>query len=150
MVRLCIPFEIEHAKSIIKGEHKRDQENWVEPTIVEQWAQAWSGKLWAYTITADGIPVCCAGLALQEWHKAEAWALFSSEFKKHKLFIYRFVKAGLDASFHENKLVRVQATIDPQYPENVKWIEKLGFEYEGRLRRFGSEGQDMLMYARLN
>lgn len=149
MDRRCIPFKIEHARYIIEQEHKRDQEEWIEKPEFEQWAEAWKDHLWAYTVTVDGIPVACAGVALQEWHKAEAWAIFSSDFKAHKLFIYRFIKAGITESFREHKLVRLQSTIDPQFPENIKWIETLGFEYEGRLRNYGPQGQDYLMYSRI-
>ena len=139
---------MKHLKYIIESEKKRDLESWVDTSVVDQWIKAWEGRLWAYSVLVDGIPVACAGVALQEWNKAEAWAVFSSDFKKHKLFIYRHIKAGLTASFHENKLKRVQATIDPQYPENIVWIEKLGFQYEGRLRNYGPQNQDYLMYAR--
>jgi len=148
MDRLCVPFEFDHAKYIIMKEHKRDQEEWIEPPIVDQWSKAWAGKLWAFTLLVDGEPTACAGIALQEWNKAEVWAIFSSTFKQHKLFIYRFIKKGIAAAFHGHKLVRIQATIDPRYPENRPWIEHLGFEYEGALGKYGNEGQDMLMYAR--
>lgn len=140
---------MEHAK-IITGENSRNQESWVEPSIIERWAKAWAGKNWAYTLIVDGVPVVCAGILLQDWNNGEAWALFSSSYKQHKLYLYRMIKAALRAAFHENGLVRIQATIDTQYPENVKWIESLGFEYEGRLRKFGMQGQDYLMYSRLN
>lgn len=149
MVRICVPFKIEHAKYIVEKENKRDQEAWVEPPIVDNWCKQWEGKLWAYTVLVDGEPVACGGLALMEWQKAEAWAVFSSDFKKHILFIYKIIKLGLKASFHELNLRRIQTTIDPQYPENITWIEKLGFEYEGRLRKYGNAGQDMLIYSRL-
>lgn len=150
MDRLIVPFELDHVRCIIKNEHKRDQETWIEPPIIDQWAKAWENKLWAFTLLVNNEPIACAGIALQEWSKAEAWAIFSSEFRNYKFIIYKFIKKGLAAAFHEHKLVRIQATIDPRYPENVPWIEKLGFEYEGRLRKWGPEGQDFLMYSRLS
>jgi RimJ/RimL family protein N-acetyltransferase len=110
------------------------------------------GRIWAYTLMVDDVPVACIGLVLQEWGKAEAWALFSNSFRDHILTIYRLIKVGLKMAFHEKNLRRIQATIDPSYPETVKWMESLGFECEGRLKNYGpgENHPDHLMYARTN
>lgn len=142
-------FEISHAMQIISN-NVRDQESWAEPDFVNKWYNAWEGKLYAYTLISDGVPVACAGLSLMEWEKAEAWALFSGDFQKHKLNIYRTIKLGLNAAFHDKKLVRIQATIDPRWTVNVKWIESLGFQYEGRLRKWGPDHGDHLLYSKVN
>ncbi len=143
-------FKIEHARAII-AENVREQEKWASLDFTDKWFKAWDGKLRAYTLIVDGVPIACVGLALQEWGKAEAWTLLSASFKDHKLTIYRMIKAGL-AMVLGKDLVRVQATIDPSYPDTVRWIESLGFEYEGRLKKFGPPPMhgDFLMYARTN
>lgn len=150
MDRKIVPFEGKHVKYIIGSEHKRDQEDWVQPPIIDQWLKAWEGKLWAFTAMIDGIPIACGGISLQEWNKAEVWAVFSSSFKQHKLFIYRFIKTAIVEGIKKFNIIRLQATIDPQYPENIKWIESLRFEYEGILRKYGPQNQDYWMYSRLS
>ncbi len=149
MDKQWVEFEIEHARQIIE-KNGRLQERWAKPDFVDTWAKAWQGKLQAYTLMVDGVPVASIGLALQEWNKAEAWALFSADFAKYTLTIYRMIKAGLNYALLNMNLVRIQATIDPGFPETVRWIESLGFKYEGTLRKYGPEHQPYLMYARTN
>lgn len=148
MVKVCVPFKPEHARYIIEHNARR-QEDWLDKSVADQWVEQWGDKVWAYTVLVDGEPIACAGIALQEWSRGEAWALFSEKFYQHKLFIYKLIKKALPAAFHECKLRRIQAIIDTDYPENKKWIEKLGFEYEGRMKQWGPNGQDFLIYARL-
>jgi len=146
MNRQWIEFDVKHARHIIE-ENRRPQEQWAEPDFVDQWHRAWQGKILAYTLLVDGAPVACMGIVLQEWNKAEAWALFATSFSKHILTIYKVAKAGLDLAFKKYKITRIQATIDPGWPGTVRWIESLGFEQEGRLRCYGPMQQDYLMYS---
>ena len=142
-------FEAGHARQIIES-NGRPQEAWCDANFSDRWCKSLEDRIWAYTLMVNGIPVACVGLVLQDWGKAEAWTLFSNSFQNHVLTIYRLIKTGLKMAFHEKNLSRIQATIDPSYPATVKWIESLGFEYEGRLRKYGPLGQDFLMYARTN
>jgi len=144
-----VDFEVEHARHIIKNK-VRPQESWAEPEFVDKWYAAWRGKLLAKTLLVDGLPVACVGLALQEWNKAEAWALFSTSFKDHILTIYRMVTSGIDYAFKNHGLVRIQTTIDPGWSGTVRWIESLGFEQEGSMKNFGPMRETYLMYARVN
>ena len=139
-------FEVGHARTIIET-NGRMQERWADPAFVDKWYAAWKGKILAKTLMVDGVPVACIGLALQEWNKAEAWALFSASFKEHILTIYRMVVAGIDYALKNYGIVRIQTTIDPNWPGTVRWIESLGFEYEGTLKKFGPYHEDYLMYG---
>ena len=142
-------FDVEHARLIIEN-NRRPQEGWAETTFIDKWYRAWQGKILAKTLMVDDVPIACVGLALQEWNKAEAWALFSTSFQDHILTIYRMVTAGIDYAFKNHGLVRIQTTIDPNWPGTVRWIESLGFKYEGTMRKFGPHHEDYLMYARTN
>ena len=149
MAEYWIPFESAHAREIVSS-NARPQEVWCDASYSDRWVKSLEDRLWAYTLMVDEKPVACVGLILQDFGKAEAWALFAKDFQKHILNIYRIIRAGLDMAFKKKNLMRIQATIDPSYPETIRWIESLGFEKEGCLRRFGPQGQDFLMYSRLN
>lgn len=151
MDKYWVEFEAAHARKIIES-NGRDQEAWCDADFSDHWCKSMEGRIWAYTLMVDDIPVACVGLILQDWGKAEAWVLFSDSFKDHILTIYRIIKVGLKMAFSEKNLSRIQATIDTSYPETVRWIESLGFEYEGRLKKYGPPPQhsDFLMYARVN
>jgi hypothetical protein len=137
-------FDISHARYIIIH-NGRLQESWADALFVDKWYSVWRGKLKALTLIVNGNPVACIGIAVQEWNKAEAWALFAEGFEKYKLSIYRKIKESIIEAFKQN-IIRIQATIDPI---NMRWIESLGFEYEGRLRKFGPSGEDYLMYSKI-
>ncbi len=137
----------EHAKRIVEI-NLRNHDKWLSEADMKKWCESCSGGP-AYTLLVDGIPMACAGIVLQDWNKGEAWSLLSESFYSHKVKIYRAMKAGLDALIAEHKLQRVQSLIDPHYPEAVDFIECFGFEYEGRLRAYGPEKKDYLMYAKV-
>lgn len=145
MVRDWVDFDIEHARYIVE-KVGRSQERWADSNFVDHWYRTWKGRLRACTLLVDGKPMACLGFSMQEWNKAEAWALFAEGFEKHKLAIYRMVKAGLKLAMQQ-KVVRIQTTIDPS---NKRWIESLGFEYEGLLRKYGPLNEDYLLYSMVN
>jgi hypothetical protein len=44
---------------------------------------------------------------------------------------------------------RIEATVDVGFTEGERWMTLLGFEYEGLMRAYRPDGQDMLMFARV-
>jgi hypothetical protein len=63
---------------------------------------------------------------------------------------HRATKLFLDVCMEELQLVRIQVTVCTLNVSADKWIRTLHFKEEGVLRRFGPEGADYKMYARLN
>lgn len=142
-------YEPEHARTIIKM-NERSQEAWIKKGDIDKWCLACKTGGPAYTLIVEDVPVVCAGVILNEWGRAEAWSLLSNAFYKHKIKAYRAIKAGLDSIVIENKLTRIQATVDSNSPEAIDFIECLGFEYEGRLRQYGPNREDYLMFSRIS
>lgn len=103
----------------------------------------------AYTSFDDGKPVFSAGVAIPWKGFGEAWMLMSKDAHKYPLSVYRHVRNMLNAIIEDNNLHRVQATIADGQPYLVKWIERLGFKREGLLRKFGPDGSDFILYARV-
>lgn len=141
-----IQYEPEHAMQIIEN-NMRLQEKLIPESDMKKWSYLCKESGPAYTLMVDDVPVVCAGIVLQEWDKGEAWSLLSSLFYRHKVKAYRAIKAGLEAFIAEKRLKRVQSVVDPEFQPAIDFIECLGFEYEGRLRKYGPAG-DYLMYAR--
>ena len=146
---MIIPFEPEHAQAIV-ADNLRKQEGWFATIDVTEWLKTCKDNGAGYTLMVDNCPIACAGIIFQGWHKAAAWALLSSLFYRHKVKIHRAIKSGLDATIIENKLRRVEALIDPRFPQSIDFIECFGFMYEGCLRKWGPNSEDFLMYARTN
>jgi hypothetical protein len=66
------------------------------------------------------------------------------------LLLFKIVKRWLDNFIEEYKMVRIQAPIEMSKEINRKFVEHLGFHPEGVLECYGLQGQDHVMYARIN
>lgn len=99
---------------------------------------AWVGE-------QDGEIMIISGLAYQWSGRALAWALISKNAGKCFSSIHRAVKRFLNLS----DCRRIEANIDVGFDEAKRWIELLGFEYEGYMKAYRPDGEDMLLYARV-
>ena len=94
----------------------------------------------------DGDRVIAAGGLLPIWSgRVLAWALISEG--ANMVAVSRAAREFL-AGFPE--LQRIEATVDLTFPEAIRWIELLGFQREGIMRKCGPNGEDFAMYARVN
>lgn len=89
-----------------------------------------------------GKIVFCCGVVDIFKHSGEAWVQLHD---KSYVAAFREVKEILH--FLLGYYTRIQSVIDKQIPENIRFVEHLGFEKEGELRAYGPEGQDMIMYS---
>jgi hypothetical protein len=79
----------------------------------------------------------------------EISALVGRGARKYPLEFFRHTQRRIQ--WHETNLNirRTQVTIRAGYPFLIKWIELLGFQREGLMRKFGPEGDDYYLYARV-
>lgn len=79
----------------------------------------------------------------------EVSALIGKSARKYPVGFFKQVQLSL--KFYEIlvKARRTQVTIRKGFPFLLKWIEMLGFEREGLMRKFGPEGDDYYLYARV-
>jgi hypothetical protein len=144
-----IPYEPFHAYQILE-EGIRENDLWLTQfKDFEIMAKGWKDGGPAYTITIDGEVAACAGLVLLGWSRAEAWTLFSSIFKSNYRACYKIIKSKLEELIELNFLRRVQSLADPEYKEGIRFLEHLGFEKEGLLRKYGPNGEDLIMFGRI-
>ncbi|NJB68532.1 hypothetical protein GGQ74_002205 [Desulfobaculum xiamenense] len=103
----------------------------------------------AFTGLVDGRPVACAGIVLGAPGVGDGWALTGVEVPHFALSFCRAFSRMLPALMAEWHLVRVQALVLEEHATSRRWLERLGFECEGLLRRF-SGGRNYYIYARLS
>ena len=77
--------------------------------------------------------------------RAEVWSLISTNAGKHMIRIHRAVLRALDTL----TIPRIEAKVDREFKEGIRWIEMLGFQFEGNMRKYRME-RDHLLYARIN
>lgn len=102
----------------------------------------------AYTALVDGQPVCIAGVTPLWSGVGEAWALMAHGFEKYKLFVHRAVTYILNDIIINNDLKRVQASADCANDKAIRWLEHLGFENEGVMRKYYRD-MDYFRFARV-
>lgn len=106
--------------------------------LVAQSPVGWTGLV-------DGAVVGCAGLAECGQGRLEAWTLLAPEAFVVFREIHRAVRRVLDDSAWH----RVEMKVDAEHAAAIRWAEHLGFECEGRMRKYTADRRDVLLYARI-
>jgi hypothetical protein len=87
----------------------------------------------------------CGGIIEHTDKRGTCWALLSQQAAIHMLPITKAVKRFID--IHPWR--RLEASVEERFGMGCKWVELLGFEFEGRMRAFGDDGETYLRYARV-
>lgn len=99
-------------------------------------------------IMDSGEVVCCAGL--YQWqdlpHIATAWAFVNRNISGPALFA---VTKAVIALLETRKERRIEALCREDWAPARRWLQRLGFEYEGPVRKYGPDGSDFARYARV-
>jgi hypothetical protein len=99
----------------------------------------------AWTAEDNGEVLAIAGLAVQWENRAIAWSLVSANAGKRFVKIHAAAKRFLDAA----PFRRIEANVDVGFTEGMRWMDLLGFKYEGLMAAYRPDGADMLLYARI-
>ena len=102
----------------------------------------------ARAMEEDGKILACYGLTAAFPGVADAWAVFSLQGLKYGKEITEDVLFWLERSVEEFGLRRVQAQAYEEHDAAHRWLERLGFEFEGKLKKFGMRGETCWMYGR--
>lgn len=99
----------------------------------------------AFSGIVDGETIISAGI-INQWHnRGVAWALVSENAGKNFIAIHKAIDRFLDM----NETKRVETYVDDGFEQGYRWMNMLGFEYEGRMRAYSPDGRDCLLYARV-
>lgn len=101
----------------------------------------------ALTIMADGRVVACLGVQVLGGRIGECWAVFSPEASGHILYITKVIMRHLARAVRDFNLQRLQAFARVDLETAWRYLEVLGFEREGCLRKFGRDGSDQYIYS---
>lgn len=90
------------------------------------------------------------GIALHRPGVASAWSIMDKRMPMHGLSVTRCVKKLIDEIQAQHSLKRLDllcAYADDNRYE--RWAQTLGFAYEGTLRKYGANGEDYVLMARI-
>jgi len=95
----------------------------------------------------DGQGMACVGIVILWNHVAEGWALTSDLVRQHPCAFHRAVCHKLRYVMQKYELNRLQLSIQRSNAVSRQWAYRLGFRSEGKMRKFGPEGEDYVRYA---
>lgn len=135
-------FHPNHARQIkLQSAQSHVKDDLLQPGIAESLANA--GQ--SFTAIESDQVIAIAGIAMQWEGRAIAWALVSEDAGKHFLAIHRAVRGFLD----QCDIRRIEAFVDSDFEQGMKWMKMLGFENEGLMRKFSIIGNDCYLFARV-
>src|SRR5271169_5706888 len=84
--------------------------------------------------------ILCGGIVDIGLKRGTCWALLSQDAGQHMLFLHRAVRRFLTMQHWQ----RLEATVEENFSAGCKWVELLGFQFEGRMPGYGPDGQTHL------
>jgi hypothetical protein len=88
--------------------------------------------------------VLCGGIVVQAPGRGECWALMADGTSKHMTWLHFAVKRFLSMQ----RWQRLEATVEESFGQGCRWVELLGFQFEGKMLKYGLNGETHLRYAR--
>jgi hypothetical protein len=141
-----IPFEVSHLDQVVLAEFDEIQN--IVGTNAKQLFDNASDNYMAMTGVDDDDEVVFIVGVNQLWPKVyEAWLFVSTKFYKLKLSSIKLIKTllyDLKVSIGFN---RVQADIRADITKNIDFIKFFGFNFEGRMLKYGLDGETYLRFA---
>lgn len=120
-------------------------------TTIEDIVYLYDGGKFSHYWSAfrDGALISCCGIMRLWTGRGEACVnLADSVNRWDMLRIYRWTLEKIIQAEQELDLRRVEATTKADWPPGERWLRMLGFTEEGRLRFYGPDGRDHMMWAR--
>ena len=102
---------------------------------------SWTGIVGTRIIGCGGIVDLWPGVAY-------GWLICSGLAKTYKMFLYKTVKNAILAA-DSRGIHRIEAAIYCKNDTAISFAIHLGFESEGLMRKYDSNGKDFLRYARI-
>jgi RimJ/RimL family protein N-acetyltransferase len=110
-------------------------------------AQAAMGD--AITAYLYGQPVACFGYSVIWTGVAEMWLYVDEKARKYGKTITRAGLVFSDYATISANLHRLQISVECDDERAVRWGQALGFEIEGRMRRFGPNQADFFIMSKI-
>jgi len=105
-----------------------------------------------YALTAiDGCRTVAAGGVMPYWPGCgRAWLAPGNGLRRRYWPAITEATIAVFARAHADGMARIETVVREDMPANHFWARRLGFESEGLMRRWGPEGKDYRLYARID
>lgn len=106
-----------------------------------------SGPTW--TLLDDGVPFAIFGFQYSSDCVYDLWGVGTEKARGHGLFVVKTISKIVEDAFRILEIHRVQATCRTDRPEYRKFLELLGFKWEGTLRQLAPDRSDLHIFSRV-
>ena len=140
------PFEIAHLADMELREPDRRALEGVGDieAYIAQWMKVGIG----FTAFVNSRPICAGGVVMLRQGVGEVWALTTPLVETYPLAAARFAMGPTLAMICKAlELHRVQVSVQRCHRASRRLVERLGFTCEGPMHRYGSNGEDYVLYA---
>ena len=103
----------------------------------------------AFTGIVNNKPIFAAGMKIIWGQVAEGWVIATNEMWKHPIGVAKENKKDFARVAKENNITRVQSGIRKDFKQGLRFAEWLGLEKEGLMKKWGFDGSDQYLYARI-
>jgi len=103
---------------------------------------------YSFSLEHEGVLLGCGGFRLINETTSWCWLDLTDEARKHIVVVYRVIKEWMDNFVKDKGIIRLQAYIDPLFPEAIRTAQHLGFERESNMKRFYPD-RDAYLYTRI-
>ena len=103
----------------------------------------------AFTGIVNHKPIFAAGMKIIWGQVAEGWVIASSEMWKHPIGVAKAIKKDFARVAKQHNIKRVQSAIRKDFKQGLRFAQWLGLKEEGLMKKFGFDGTDQYMYARI-
>ncbi|MBN2323805.1 MAG: hypothetical protein JXQ30_08720 [Spirochaetes bacterium] len=138
-----VPFELDHLNQVVfrAVEFGRYEfiENYKETFL----------KGPAYSAFDGESLVFCGGVVIYWKGVGEGWLICNHTIRKYIREVCFYVGEYLKKIISEDDLHRVQATVPAQWGQGVRFLERMGFQREGLLRKYSKDAEDYYIYSRV-
>ena len=145
-----VPYTFEHGRFIFSCQaNYKILESDAEFVTLQGDAKNLEQDNLAFTGLINNTPVFSAGMKMVWGQVAEGWVIATNEMWKHPLATAKAIKKDFARVAKEHNIQRVQTGIRKDFKQGIRFAEWLGLEREGLMKKWGLDGSDQYMYARI-
>jgi len=101
------------------------------------------------SLADDGTPVAMGGIALFQPKVGTAWMVGTSRMIEKKIEVTRFAKQAIHRSLQDGVVHRVNAFASALHLRTHPWLRSLGLIEENTLKKWGKNGEDFIIFAKV-
>ena len=142
-----VPFKSDHAKKILElGMNEPALE--LKPEH-HQYIVNFGTIGMSFTGTVNNVPIAAGGVHHLWDNVAEGWVIGSKLIWKYPITFGRAIKIRTDYLATNNNIKRIQTAVKSDCSKAIRFAEWLGFKREGLMKKYGPDGSDYYLYAKV-